>query len=175
MRTARGLLAEYADGSSGSPTYASELESVFAYPARTGSGYVVDCLWSAWDALTAAGNYVETVQRAVAYGHDTDTTAAVAGGLAGAWYGLDQVPAEWRADLRLDSPQRQMLEQFADAVTVDGRPARWALESRIRQALQPVCWTGDARLNPFPHSRTNHEPTTDKTLESTKRGTGPPQ
>jgi ADP-ribosyl-[dinitrogen reductase] hydrolase len=116
LRAARGVLAEFAHGSSGSPAYGSELESMFAYPARTGSGYVVDCLWSAWDALTSAGSYVETVRRAVAYGHDTDTTAAVAGGLAGALYGLDQVPSQWRTDLRLDLSQRQMLDRFADAV-----------------------------------------------------------
>jgi ADP-ribosyl-[dinitrogen reductase] hydrolase len=40
----------------------------------------------------------------VRYGHDTDTTAAIAGGLAGLRWGLDQreggIPSEWLSGLR---------------------------------------------------------------------------
>lgn len=38
--------------------------------------------------------------KAVNLGDDTDTTAAVAGGLAGIVYGIDSIPAEWLAKLR---------------------------------------------------------------------------
>jgi ADP-ribosylglycohydrolase/protein-tyrosine phosphatase len=65
-----------------------------------GRGGVLDCFWSAWTAFAAAEDYSDAVRRAVALGHDTDTTAAVAGGLAGAWFGLDSIPAEWLAGLR---------------------------------------------------------------------------
>ena len=42
-----------------------------------------------------------TPQRcAIALGHDTDTTAAVAGGIAGIKYGLLGIPARWRTALR---------------------------------------------------------------------------
>ena len=43
--------------------------------------------------LPAPTSYRETITRAVAYGHDTDTTACIAGGLAGAYWGFDRHPA----------------------------------------------------------------------------------
>jgi len=77
-----------------------ELDLVASYRERTGSGYVVDCLWSTWDAFNASGDYRAAIERAIKYGNDTDTTAAVAGGLAGAWYGIGAIPAEWLAGMR---------------------------------------------------------------------------
>jgi ADP-ribosylglycohydrolase len=67
---------------------------------RSGSGYVVDCFWSAWDAFRAASSYRESVERAVGFGEDTDTTAAVAGGLAGAYWGVEGIPADWLSEMR---------------------------------------------------------------------------
>jgi ADP-ribosyl-[dinitrogen reductase] hydrolase len=78
----------------------NELELIATFSARTGSGYVVDCFWSAWDSFAASSTYEETVKRAVAYGDDTDTTACVAGGLAGIRWGLAGIPQEWRAGMR---------------------------------------------------------------------------
>jgi ADP-ribosylglycohydrolase len=77
-----------------------ELELLRRYEERSGSGYVVDCFWSAWDAFRTAGSYQETVERAVGFGQDTDTTAAVAGGLAGAYWGIGGIPAEWLSGMR---------------------------------------------------------------------------
>lgn len=37
---------------------------------------------------------------AVQYGHDTDTTAAIAGGLAGLHFGADSIPIDWLSGLR---------------------------------------------------------------------------
>lgn len=67
-------------------------------PGR-GSGYVVDCLRSARDCV-AAGPYERVVKAAIALGHDTDTTAAVAGGIAGIRDGLQGIPERWRRALR---------------------------------------------------------------------------
>jgi ADP-ribosyl-[dinitrogen reductase] hydrolase len=64
-----------------------------------GSGYVVDCLRSARDCMRA-GDYERVVKAAVALGHDTDTTAAVAGGIAGLRDGLEALPSRWREALR---------------------------------------------------------------------------
>ena len=64
-----------------------------------GSGYVVDCLHSARWAL-AAGDYEAVVKAAVSRGDDTDTTACVAGGIAGVRDGLAAIPARWRTALR---------------------------------------------------------------------------
>jgi ADP-ribosylglycohydrolase len=87
----------------GEPTLLAELEEEVRPdepPAGRGSGYVVDCLHSARLALADAGSYEEVIRRAVALGHDTDTTAAVAGGIAGVRFGLRGIPSTWREALR---------------------------------------------------------------------------
>ncbi|WP_309897310.1 ADP-ribosylglycohydrolase family protein [Archangium sp.] len=76
-----------------------------------GSGYVVDCLRSARDCV-AAGPYERAVKAAVALGDDTDTTAAVAGGIAGLRDGLQAIPERWRNALRGQELVRPMLEQL---------------------------------------------------------------
>jgi ADP-ribosylglycohydrolase len=68
-------------------------------PGGRGGGYVVDCLHSARLAL-AAGPYERVVKTAVALGDDTDTTAAVAGGIAGVRDGIDAIPSRWFQALR---------------------------------------------------------------------------
>jgi ADP-ribosyl-[dinitrogen reductase] hydrolase len=76
------------------------LDVIEGWTERSGSGYVVDSLWSAWDAFAGAGSYRETVDRAIRYGNDTDTTAAIAGGLAGSFWGIDGIPRDWLARMR---------------------------------------------------------------------------
>ena len=61
---------------------------------------VWDSFWSAWDAFNGADDYRSAIQRAVAYGGDTDTTAAIAGGLAGIHWGIEGIPADWLAGMR---------------------------------------------------------------------------
>ena len=68
-------------------------------PSGTGSGYVVDCLRSARWAMQG-NSYEEVVKRAIVLGHDTDTTACVAGGIAGIKYGLEGIPLRWQQELR---------------------------------------------------------------------------
>lgn len=69
-----------------------------ASPGR-GTGYVVDSIRSARTCL-ATGGYETVVRAAVRLGHDTDTTACIAGGLAGLRDGLGAIPGRWRAALR---------------------------------------------------------------------------
>ena len=82
-----------------------------------GSGYVVDTLWSAKAAIEQTNDYESCVRRAIAFGHDTDTTAAVAGGIAGLRYGVDGIPARWRESLHgrdLYSPlMERLIERHA--------------------------------------------------------------
>lgn len=68
-------------------------------PSR-GSGYVVDSLWSAIDCLLTTTDYESCVRRAVMLGNDTDTTACIAGGLAGLVYGDGGIPARWHEALK---------------------------------------------------------------------------
>lgn len=65
----------------------------------TGSGYVVDTLRSA-RAVMEAGDYAAVVRAAIALGRDTDTTACVAGGIAGLRDGVQGIPERWREALR---------------------------------------------------------------------------
>ena len=63
------------------------------------SGYVVHTLEAALWCLLTHDSYAATVLAAVNLGDDTDTTGAVAGGLAGLAYGEAGIPAEWLAVL----------------------------------------------------------------------------
>jgi ADP-ribosylglycohydrolase len=97
------------------PAYASVLEELLAYRSslkRPGGGWIFDSFWSAWEAFAQSRSYRETIERAVRLGHDTDTTAAIAGGLAGLRWGLDEgeagIPREWLAALR----GREMVEEI---------------------------------------------------------------
>lgn len=91
----RGLLAD-------DPEVLAEFETAVRPDdpaAVTGRGYVVDSLHSArW--ATAAGAFEAVVKAAVALGHDTDTTAAIAGGIAGLRDGRAAIPERWAAALR---------------------------------------------------------------------------
>lgn len=59
------------------------------------SGYVLHSLEASLWCLLTSNNYKETVLKAVNLGSDTDTTGAIAGGLAGIYYGYDTIPNEW--------------------------------------------------------------------------------
>ena len=59
------------------------------------SGYVVDTLEAAIWCLLQTESYKECVLLAVNLGEDTDTVAAIAGGLAGLAYGANAIPEEW--------------------------------------------------------------------------------
>lgn len=59
------------------------------------SGYVLSSLEASLWCLLNSNTYEETVLKAVNLGGDTDTTAAIAGGLAGLLYGYENIPEEW--------------------------------------------------------------------------------
>lgn len=65
-----------------------------------GSGYVVDSMWTAIECIRATDNYADCIKRCVWYGNDTDTTAAIAGGLAGIIYGRSGIPNHWYSGLK---------------------------------------------------------------------------
>ena len=74
------------------------------------SGYIVDTLEAAIWCLKTTSSYKECVLKAVNLGDDTDTVAAIAGGLAGALYGYENIPKEWRDTLI----KREYIEQLCE-------------------------------------------------------------
>ncbi len=74
-----------------------EIKPVYEYPESeiASSGYVVHSLEAALWCLFKEDTYEGTVLRAVNLGSDTDTTAAIAGGLAGLLYGFEAIPQKW--------------------------------------------------------------------------------
>jgi ADP-ribosylglycohydrolase len=72
-------------------------------------GFVTGTLEAAFWCFLTTDSYPDAVLKAASLGDDTDTTAAVAGALAGLYYGRDAVPADW-------------LQKLAGADTV----CRWA-------------------------------------------------
>ncbi len=91
----------------GRPAFASVLGELLAHRSnlkKPGGGWVFDSFWSAWEAFADGSSYRDTIERAIRLGHDTDTTAAIAGGLAGLRWGLDEsaggIPRSWLDGLR---------------------------------------------------------------------------
>lgn len=79
-------------------------------PAIRGTGYVVDSLEAALWAFYHSNNFAQGALLAVNLGGDADTTGAVYGQLAGAYYGANDIPAVWLAELY----QRDYIEELAD-------------------------------------------------------------
>jgi ADP-ribosyl-[dinitrogen reductase] hydrolase len=77
-----------------------------------GTGYVIDCLEAALWCFHGTDNYREAVLLATNLGDDADTTAAVCGQVAGAFYGEQGIPAEWRDRL----VRRAEIVELADAL-----------------------------------------------------------
>ena len=77
------------------------------------SGYVIDTLEAAVWCLLTTDSYPEAVLRAVNLGQDTDTTAAVTGGLAGLLYGYDAIPASWLTQILRKEDIADLAERLA--------------------------------------------------------------
>jgi ADP-ribosyl-[dinitrogen reductase] hydrolase len=69
--------------------------SDFTESEISSSGYVLHTLEASIWCLLKTDNYKDCVLKAVNLGFDTDTTGAVAGGLAGILYGFESIPDEW--------------------------------------------------------------------------------
>jgi ADP-ribosyl-[dinitrogen reductase] hydrolase len=81
----------------GSTAHADELCLILSgqNDVPRGSGYVVNSLWSAVFCVRTTDTYEAAVRTAIQLGDDTDTTACLAGGLAGIIYGVDAIPKRW--------------------------------------------------------------------------------
>jgi ADP-ribosyl-[dinitrogen reductase] hydrolase len=79
-------------------------------------GYVIDTLEASLWCLLNSSSYVEAVLKAVNLGGDTDTTAAVTGGLAGIYYGVASIPPEWVNQIARKQDIINLANRFAVAV-----------------------------------------------------------
>jgi ADP-ribosylglycohydrolase len=79
-------------------------------PEIAGTGYVVRSLEAALWAFYRSDSFRSGCLLAVSLGDDADTTGAIFGQLAGAYYGEDGVPQSWRDRLA----KRRLIESFAD-------------------------------------------------------------
>jgi ADP-ribosylglycohydrolase len=66
-----------------------------------GTGYVVDTLEAALWAFQRTDSFEAGALAAVNLGDDADTTGAIYGQLAGAYYGVEGIPERWRRRLAL--------------------------------------------------------------------------
>jgi ADP-ribosyl-[dinitrogen reductase] hydrolase len=78
-------------------------------PVIRGDGYVTRSLEAALWAFARSTCFEDGALLAVNLGEDADTTGAVYGQLAGAYYGVESIPAHWRAKLA----KLGLLESFA--------------------------------------------------------------
>lgn len=78
-----------------------------------GGGYVVDSLRAAVFLNDKYDDYEKIVKAAIALGEDTDTTACIAGGIAGLRFGIENIPARWRENLRGKEIYEPLLEKLS--------------------------------------------------------------
>ena len=72
------------------------------------SGYVVDSLEAALWALLKTNTFKECLLSAVNLAYDADTIGAIAGGLAGLYYGYDNIPKDWLDKIK----KREFIEEM---------------------------------------------------------------
>ncbi|MBQ7372399.1 MAG: ADP-ribosylglycohydrolase family protein [Blautia sp.] len=89
-----------------------DLEAFKSLPADKikSTGYVVDALEAAVWSLLTTGSFNQALLKAVNLGDDTDTVGAIAGGLAGLYYGYDSIPEEWLSAIK----RREWIEEMCE-------------------------------------------------------------
>lgn len=80
-----------------------------------GSGYVVQSLEAALWCFYHSDSYEAAILQAANLGNDADTTAAICGQIAGAYYGKFGIPEHWRKRLA----KRFLIEDLVAGLTGD--------------------------------------------------------
>jgi len=81
-------------------------------PEIKGSGYVVESLEAALWAFYNTDNFKDGCLKAVNLGDDADTTGAVYGQIAGAYYGYEGISIEWRKKIA----KADLIKEFAEKI-----------------------------------------------------------
>lgn len=80
------------------------------------SGYVVHTIEASLWCFFNNDNYKDTVLQAVNLGSDTDTTAAVVGGLAGIYYGLNDICEAWINNIVKGEMIKKLICEFCNSI-----------------------------------------------------------
>lgn len=80
------------------------------------SGYVIDTLEACFWCLLTTNNYSDAVLKAVNLGDDTDTVAALTGGLSGLVYGYNSIPIKWIKTLQKESMLKGLVDDFLNLI-----------------------------------------------------------
>ena len=83
-------------------------------PDIKGTGYVVDAIEAALWAFQNSDNFREGALLAVNLGNDADTTGAIYGQIAGAYYGAESIPAAWREKITMVTQITSLADQLHD-------------------------------------------------------------
>ena len=88
------------------------------YKELRGRGYVVHSLESSIWCLLNTENYKDAVLKAIHLGEDTDTTAAITGGLAALCFGFSSIPSNWVSDLVKSDEIRKLANKLSEKYTL---------------------------------------------------------
>ena len=86
-------------------------------PDIKGTGYVVDALEAALWAFHRSSDFRDGALLAVNLGDDADTTGAIYGQIAGAHYGAESIPADWRSKLTMLTEITELADGLHDQAT----------------------------------------------------------
>ena len=92
-----------------------------APPGIAGTGFVVKSLEAALWAFATTGDFRTGALAAVNLGDDADTTGAIFGQIAGAYYDADSIPAEWRARTAMVNEIISIAERLEDVARASPR------------------------------------------------------
>ncbi|MDN4599777.1 ADP-ribosylglycohydrolase family protein [Paenibacillus sp. F6_3S_P_1C] len=104
---------QWRDGKSFSPAIEEVVQGSYRHkapPEIQGSGYVVRSLEAALWAFHQSSTFEKGALLAVNLGDDADTTGAVYGQIAGAYYGLSGIPAHWQEKLAMRNTLIELTE-----------------------------------------------------------------
>lgn len=126
------------------------------YRDLRGSGYVIHSLEAAiWCSINSS-NYTDAVLQAVNLGEDTDTTAAITGGLAALVHGYESIPGHWLRQLakkeEIDDLIERLIEKYTRKIKLDVIPK-----------------SGDMKgANAFAHKYSGYKNSSKRTFEEVK-------
>ncbi|CAF1275454.1 unnamed protein product [Adineta steineri] len=121
-----------------------------------GKGYIVAALEAAlWAFWSDKDSFENGALAAVNLGDDTDTTAAIYGQLAGAYYGYEKLPKDWVKDVYAKTFMKKLRLAVGDALgaSVEFRPHEYFIHNPVQDmegggtwGLKAGQWTDDTSM-----------------------------